>query len=214
MTQALFTSLKVLLVDAPVLFVLGTALGWLLAKKRFKGKEVLSLLILLPVALPPSVLGLYLLIAMGQPGWARHMHILFSFPAVLIAPLFQALPIMVQSARSGFSSVPAALEEAGRMLGDSEWKIFRRVTFPLSKKFLIAGLSLSSVRALGDFGVTLMIAGNIPGKTQTLPLYIYSQMESLDFAKANIAALLLVAVGVISLWVTRKMEGSGHEILV
>lgn len=207
LNQALFTSLKVLAVDVPLLLILGTALGWVLAKKNFPGREVLHLLVLLPVAMPPSVLGLYLLVLFGKVELLRNMGILFSFPAAALAPLLPALPLMVQAARSGFAAVDERLEDAARTLGDSEIQVFRRVTLPLSRRFLIAGLALSSARALGDFGVTLMIAGNIPARTQTLPLYIYSQVEALEFAKANLAALLLVTVGLGSLLLVRRMEG-------
>jgi molybdate transport system permease protein len=208
LNQALFTSLKVLAVDIPVLLVLGTALGWLLAKKKFPGREALHLLILLPVAIPPSVLGLYLLVLLGKMEILRNLGLLFSFPGAALAPLLPALPLMVQAARSGFSSVDEKLEEAARTLGDGEWQVFRKITLPLSRRFLVAGLALSSARALGDFGVTLMVAGNIPGRTQTLPLYIYSQVEALEFAQANLAASLLVGVGLASLLLVRKMEGN------
>ena len=206
MTSALWVSLKVLAVDIPLLLILGTALGWLLAKRRFRGRELLHLLILLPVVLPPSVLGLYLLMLFGRVPFLHDLGLLFSFPAAAVAPLLPALPIMVQSARSGFASVDERLEDAARTLGDGEGAVFRRVTLPLARRFLLAGLALSSARALGDFGVTLMIAGNIPGRTQTLPLYIYGRVESLYFALAHMAAFLLTAVGVGCLLLVRAME--------
>lgn len=208
MISSLILSLKVLAVDIPLLLVIGTSLGWLLARRNFRGKEALSLLILLPVVLPPSVLGLYLLMLFGRLPFIRELGLLFSFPAAAIAPLFPSLPIMVQSARSGFASVDVGLEDAARTLGDGELAVFWRVSFPIAKRFLMAGLALASARALGDFGVTLMIAGNIPGRTQTLPLYIYSRVEALDFAGANMAAILLTGVGVMSLWLVRRMEGA------
>ncbi len=210
MNLALITSLKVLAVDVPILMVLGTALGWVLAKKRFPGRQVLHILILLPVAMPPSVLGLYLLVLFGKVQFLQDLGLLFSFPGAALAPLLPALPLMVQAARSGFASVDEGIEEAARTLGDNEWDVFRKITLPLGRRFLIAGLALSSARALGDFGVTLMIAGNIPGRTQTLPLFIYSQVEALEFAKANLAALLLVIIGLASLLLVRRMEGDGH----
>ncbi len=214
MKQALIISLKVLAVDMPLLFLLGTAIGWILAKKRFKGREILSLLVLLPVALPPSVLGLYLLMFIGHVPFLKHLGLLFSFPAAALAALVPALPIMIQAARSGFASVPEELEDAARTLGDGEWRVFRRVTLLLSRRSLVAGLALASARTLGDFGITLMIAGNIPGRTQTLPLYIFSQMEALEFAKANLAAALLVVVGIVSLALVKRMEEGRYERLV
>ena len=213
MKQALIISLKVLAVDIPLLLLIGTAVGWILAKKKFRGREIISLLVLLPVALPPSVIGLYLLLFIGHFPLFRNLGLLFSFPAAALAALIPSLPIMIQGARSGFASVPVELEDAARTLGDGEWRVFRRITLALSRRSLIAGLTLASARALGDFGVTLMIAGNIPGTTQTLPLYIFSKMESLDFAKANIAALLLAVIGIISLALVKSMEKNKHERL-
>jgi len=214
MIEALGISLKVLAVDVPLLLLAGTALGWLFARRRFPGREALLLIVQLPVALPPSVLGLYLLLLVGRVPVLRSLGLLFSFPGAALAALLPALPIMVQAARSGFLSVSPALEEAARTLGDPEWRVFRRVTLPLARRPLVAGLSLATARALGDFGVTLMVAGNIPGRTQTLPLYIYSRIEALEFGRANLAAALLVAVGVASLLLVKRMEGGRREPLV
>jgi molybdate transport system permease protein len=210
-TQALLVSLGVMAVDVPLLLLLGTGLGWLFARRRFPGREALLTLLILPVALPPSVLGLYLLMLFGRVAALRGLGLLFSFPGAAVGALIPSLPIMLQAARAGFAAVPEALEEAARTLGDGEWRVLRRVTLPLSRRSLLAGLALASARALGDFGVTLMIAGNIPGRTQTLPLYIYSRIESLDFARANLAAAVLVAVGVLSLVLVRRLEASPHE---
>jgi molybdate transport system permease protein len=212
--EALGISLKVLAVDVPLLLLAGTALGWLFARRRFPGREALLLIVQLPVALPPSVLGLYLLLLVGRVPVLRSLGLLFSFPGAALAALLPAMPIMVQAARSGFLLVPPALEEAARTLGDPEWRVFQRVTLPLARRPLVAGLSLATARALGDFGVTLMVAGNIPGRTQTLPLYIYSRIEALEFGKANLAAALLVAVGVASLLLVKRMEGGRREPLV
>jgi len=212
MTSSLIISLKVLAIDVPLLLIIGVTLGWILAKTEFRGKDLVDVLVILPIALPPSVLGLYLLMTLSHIPFVREAEILFSFPAAALAPLFPSLPIMIQAARSGFSSVDRQLEQAARTLGDSEFKIFWRITFPLSRLSIMAGLALASMRALGDFGVTLMIAGNIPGRTQTLPLFIYSNVEAMNFFEANIAALLLTAVGIISLLVVKKLEGKRIEL--
>ncbi len=211
MIQALLISFKVLAVDIPLLLLLGSALGWLLAKKRFPGRELVSLFIMLPVVLPPSVVGLYLLIFFGNTPLLKDAGILFSFPGAAVAALASSLPLMVQSVRAGFSGVPGELEEAARTLGDGEWKVFLNVTLPLSRRSLVVGLTIASARALGDFGVTFMIAGNIPGRTQTLPLFIYSQMESLRFARAHLAAVILIALGFLSLYMVRRMEEGRHN---
>ena len=213
MERALFISLKVLAIDIPLLAVLGGGLGWLLARKEFRGRELVSLLVQLPIVLPPSVLGLYLLFALGSVPPLREAGLLFAFPATVLGALVPSLPIMVQAARAAFSGFDRTLEEAALTLGRGRWEVFRRVTLPLSRRMLLVGLALSSARALGDFGVTLMVAGNIPGRTQTLPLYIYGQVESLDFAQAHTAALLLVGVGIGSLWLVRRMEAGSHERL-
>ena len=213
MERALFISLKILAIDVPLLAVLGGGLGWLLARREFRGRELVSLLVQLPIVLPPSVLGLYLLFALGQVPLFREAGLLFAFPAAALGALVPSLPIMVQAARAAFSGFDRTLEEAALTLGRGRWEVFRRVTLPLSRRMLLVGLALSSARALGDFGVTLMVAGNIPGRTQTLPLYIYGQVESLNFAQAHTAALLLVGVGIGSLWLVRRMEAGSHERL-
>ncbi|AFM20851.1 MAG TPA: molybdenum ABC transporter permease [Acetomicrobium flavidum] len=212
MISSLIISLKVLAIDVPLLLIIGVALGWILAKTEFKGKDLLDVLVILPIALPPSVLGLYLLMTLSHIPFIREAEVLFSFPAAALAPLFPSLPIMIQAARSGFSSVDRQLEQAARTLGDSELKIFWRITFPLSRLSIMAGLALASMRALGDFGVTLMIAGNIPGRTQTLPLFIYSNVEAMNFLEANIAALLLTILGIASLLIVKKLEGRHIEL--
>ncbi len=214
MGEALRLSLGVLAVDVPLLLLLGVPLGWLLARKTFPGRKVLELLVLLPVVLPPSVLGLYLLLALGHLPGVRAWRLLFSFPAVVLGALIPALPLVVQGARSGFAAVPRDVEDAARTLGDSEWRVFYRITLPLARRSLGAGMALGTARALGEFGVSLMIAGNIPGITQTLPLYIYSRAEALDFAAAHGAALLLAAVGVGTLLFVRYLEDGPHDHVV
>ena len=166
MNEAVFLSLRVLAYAVPLLLVLGSALGWVLARCRFRGREVVSTLLQLPIVLPPSVLGFYLLYGMGAVPFFRERHILFAFPATVIGGMTPALPIMIQAARAAFSGVDRDLEDAARTLGVGEWRIFFRITLPLSRRMLFTGLALSSARVLGDFGVTLMIAGNMPGRTQ------------------------------------------------
>ena len=214
MNEALFLSLRVLAYAVPLLLVLGGALGWLLSRRRFRGRDLLSVFLQLPIILPPSVLGFYLLYGMGSIPFFREHHILFAFPATVIGGLTPALPIMIQAARAAFSGVDRDLEDATRTLGVGEWRIFFRVTLPLSRRMLLTGLALSSARVLGDFGVTLMIAGNMPGRTQTLPLYIYRQVESLNFGAAHVAAGILVAVGIACLAAVRRMETNRHERMV
>lgn len=206
MAQALLVSLKVLSLDVPLLLIFGTFLGWILAKRDFKGRSLLETLIMLPVALPPAVLGLYVLMTFGKIPIFRSMGLLFSFPAAVLASIIPSLPIIVANARTGFQSVPVSLENAARTMGKSELKVFSRITFPLARRNVAAGLALASARAMGDFGVTLMIAGNIPGRTQTLPLYIYGKVETLEFGKANLAAAVLLVLAIGCLTVVKKLE--------
>jgi molybdate transport system permease protein len=135
----------------------------------------------------------------------------FGFPGAALAAFIPAVPIMIQSSRAAFASVNQDLEETALTMGKSKFTVFRKITFPLAKRTLLIGLGLSSARVLGDFGVTLMVAGNIPGRTQTLPLYIYGQVESLNFAQAHYAALLLICIGIASLWFVKSLEMGAHE---
>ncbi len=118
---------------------------------------------------------------------------------------------MIQAARAAFASVDRDLEDVGRTLGKGEGTIFLSITLPLARRTLLVGVALSAARALGDFGVSLMVAGNMPGRTQTLPLYIYNQVETLSFGKANVAALLLVGAGFASLMFVRSLESGRSE---
>ena len=211
MLPPLLLSLRVLLFAIPLLVLLGGGIGWLLARADFPGKGFVSLLVQLPLILPPSVMGFYLLFAIGRNPFLKSLGILFSFPALVLAATFSALPIMIQSARAAFASVDGELEDAARTLGKGEWTVFRTVTLPLARRTLLVGLALSAARALGDFGVSLMIAGNIPGRTQTLPLYIYNRVETLDFAGAHVASLLLVGTGFASLYLVRRLEEGRNE---
>lgn len=209
MREALLVSLKVLAIDVPILALLGVILGWILARWDFPGRDALGLLLQLPVVMPPSVMGFYLLVLLAKAPLLREMGVLFSFPGAVVGALVPALPLMTQAARAAFGSVDRTLEDAARVLGACRIRVFLTVTLPLSRRMLAAGLALSSARALGDFGVTLMLAGNVPGSTQTLPLYIYSQVETLNFAAAHMASALLALVGVSCLVLIRMMENVG-----
>ena len=209
MGEAAWVSLKVLGIDLPLLFLFGTGAGWFLGRHSFRGREMVILLLLLPVALPPAVVGLYILLLAEKVVWFQKLGILFSFPGAVLAPLIPAFPLMMQAALSAFEGVPSSLEQAARMLGHSPWKVFCKVTFPLIWRQLAAGLALAGVRCLGDFGTTLMVAGNIPGKTQTLPLYIYGEIEALNLSGAHGAAILLTLFGIGSLFFVRGMRSRG-----
>jgi molybdate transport system permease protein len=202
-------SLQVTAVATGVIFVGGLALAWVLARCRFPGQTLVATLIHLPLVLPPSVVGYYLLLGFGRGSpivdWLG-IRLLFTWPAAVIASAVVGLPLMVQASRAAIANVDPALENAARTLGSSEPEVFWRVTLPLARRGILAGLVLGATRALGEFGATLMIAGNIPGRTQTLPLAIYDAVQNQDYALANGLVLIMTALGFLSLWAVRHME--------
>ncbi len=209
MTEALLLSLRVTAVALALAVAAGLPLALLLARGRFRGKSLLETLILLPLVLPPSVIGFYLLVAFGRSNpLARQagLHLLFTWPAAALASAVVALPLMVQASRAAIAQVDPALERAARMLGSGEAEVLRRITLPLARRGILAGVVLAAARAFGEFGATLMVAGNIPGRTQTLPLAIYDAVQTGNLAAANGMVLLMTALSFASLWVVRRFE--------
>ena len=187
--QAVWLSLQTSLVATLAAIVLGTPLAYLLARRRFRFKRLLDSLIDLPIVLPPSVAGVALLMAFGRRGllgpWleAAGIHIAFTTLAVIIAQTFIAAPLYIRAAAVGFGGVEPELEQAAALDGASRWGTFRHVTAPLSWTALVSGAVLTWARALGEFGATIIFAGNFPGRTQTMPLAIYIGFEiDLDVA--------------------------------
>ncbi len=205
-------SLQVVLVAVPVITVVGIALALLLARVRMRGQTLVETLIFLPLVLPPSVVGYYLLLTFGRDGpifsWLG-VHLLFTWPAAAVAACVVGLPLMVQSAKAAIASVDPALEAAARTLGASEPEVLWRVTLPLARRGILAGIVLGTARAVGEFGATLMIAGNIPGRTQTMPLAIYDAVQNREYALANFLVLLLTSFSFLALWFVRRLEHSG-----
>lgn len=178
-------SVKTAAVSGLIVIILGTLTGKLLARREFKGKSVLETALMLPMVLPPTVVGFFLIVIFGKNSpvgqaieWLFNQPVIFTWWAAVIASSVVAFPLMYQSAKSGFQSVPQDVENAARVDGASEWKIFLFISVPLASKALISGSILSFARALGEFGATLMFAGNIPGVTQTLPTAIYIAIDS------------------------------------
>lgn len=193
----LWLSLRVSLLATLLVLLTGLPLAWLLARYEFWGKELLNGLTSLPLVLPPTVLGYYLLVALGQQsplgrwleavGWP----LVFTWRGAVVAAAVTSFPLMVQTARAGFEGVDRRLEAMARTLGRSNPAIFWRVTLPLAWPSLLAGTALGFARALGDFGATLMVAGNIPGRTQTASLYIYDLLQANRRAEAGAMALVI-----------------------
>lgn len=187
-----------------IVVILGTPLALLLARSSFRGKALAEALVDLPIVLPPSVAGLALLFAYGRNGVAgSSLEVLgitlpFTTLAVIVAQVFVAMPFYVRAARAGFRSVDIDIEDAARVDGASEDAVLGRITLPLARPALGAGLVLAWSRALGEFGATILFAGNIEGRTQTLPLLVYSEFQdSLDAAMAAASILVLAALGVL-----------------
>ncbi len=210
--QPLLLSLRVTAVAVVLIFGVGLALAVLLARSRFPGQTLLETAINLPLVLPPSVVGYYLLLALGRGSPLAEARAAAGQVKSRRTPNPSAsvgLPLMVQAARAAIASVDPALENAARTLGSSELEVFWRVTFPLARRGILAGLVLSAARALGEFGATLMVAGNIPGRTQTLPLAIYDAVQNRQYAMANQMVLLMTVLAFLSLVLVRRLEQTG-----
>ncbi len=207
--SALTLSLQVTIVATIILFVVGLVLGVLLARFHIPGQIIFETIIFLPLVLPPSVIGYFLLLTLGRGSpvveWF-HINLLFTWQAAAIASALVGLPLMIQSARTAIANVDQVLENAARTLGSSELEILWRVTLPLARRGVLAGLILGGARALGEFGATLMVAGNIPGQTQTLPLAIYDAVQARRYEQAQMMVVVMTAVAFVGLWCVRQLE--------
>jgi molybdate transport system permease protein len=198
----LWLSLEVAACATAISLVAGIWLAWLLANRQFAGKNVVDALITLPLALPPTVLGYYLLIMIGRAGWPGRAWeamtgspLVFTWKAAVIASTLHAIPLLVKSSRAGLENVDRAYERAGRSLGASEWRLFWRVSLPLARRPIAAATVLAFARSLGDFGATLMVAGDIPGRTETVAIAIYDAVESQN---TRVAAALVIAISILT----------------
>jgi molybdate transport system permease protein len=209
---ALRLSLQVAAVATLLVLLIGTLMAFILARKAFRGKELLDILLTLPLVLPPTVTGYYLILFMGRNGllgkylfhWTG-WSIMFTWYAAVLASFFVALPLMIKTMRAAIESVDPNLIKVSYTLGHGEVKTFLRVILPLSKKGMIAGAVLSFARAMGEFGATLMIAGNIPGKTATMPIAIYTSASSGDWSKANMMVIFFTLVSGLFLYIANKL---------
>jgi len=212
--QALLLSLRITAVATVVILVVGLALALLFARRSFPGKTFCETLVNLPLVLPPTVVGYFLLLALGRGSplvdWLG-VRILFTWGVAAIASIIVGLPLMVGAARAAIADVDPALENAARTLGSPEPAVLWRVTLPLARRGILAGLVLGATRALGEFGATLMVAGNIPGRTQTLPLAIYDAVQNRQYGQANTMVVLMTVLAFLSLWAVRKFEGPSRS---
>lgn len=190
----------------------GCFAGWLLARRRFAGRELVDALLNLPLVLPPTVTGYYLIVLLGRRGWlgrplweATGLSIPFTWVACAIAAGVMAFPLMVRAARVAFEEIDPRHELVAATLGHGPLAVVLRVSIPLARRGLIAGVVLSFARALGEFGATLMLAGNIPGRTQTLPLAIYEAVMAGEERTAQLLSLLLTGVSVTVILVAGRL---------
>lgn len=209
----LWLSLRVAFVSTAIAFGVGLWLAYILANWEFRAKEVLDAAVTLPLVLPPTVLGYYLLVLLAGNSplgklWENVFGspLVFTWKAAVVAALLHALPLLVKSARAALESVDRSLERAARNLGASEWRLFWRVTLPLARRSILAAVALAFARSLGDFGVTLMVAGNIPGRTQTVAVAIYDAVESGNTALARTLVLVISAVALLILTLANRLN--------
>jgi molybdate transport system permease protein len=209
----LWLSLEVAIAATLISFALGIWLAWLLANRDFPGKELLDAITALPLALPPTVLGYFLLVTIGRGSWIGRawedvtgLQLVFTWRAAVIASTLHAIPLLVKSSRAALESVDRACERAGRSLGASEWRIFWRVSLPLARRPIAAAAALAFARSLGDFGATLMIAGDIPGRTQTAAIAIYDAVESGNTMLARTLVIVISIVTAAIVFLANRLE--------
>ena len=206
-------SVQVAAVATAFVVIIGLSAAYILARKNFPGKELLDILLTLPLVLPPTVTGYYLIVLFGRNGLlGRHLYdwtgwsIMFTWYAAVLASFVVALPLMVKIARAAIESVDENLIRASYTLGHNEYWTALKVILPLAKKGIIAGTILSFARATGEFGATLMVAGNIPGRTNTMPLAIYSAAASGDRTQATIMVIVFTLICGLFLYAANKLS--------
>lgn len=210
-------TLKVAGIASAVAFCLGLLLSWVMVRKNFPGKRWIDALCALPLVLPPTVTGYFLILLVGRRGvfgqWLSEVgiNLIFSWEGAVVAATVVIFPLTYRSTKAALASVDQRLENAARTLGASEWRVFTRISIPLARNGIFAGLALAFARGMGEFGATLMIAGNLPGKTQTLSLAVYAAFQAGDDAKA-ITLVLLTSVICVVLLVTAEMLTSRNRL--
>ena len=215
----LWISLKTSLLATFITFFIGIGSAYLVANYNGKWRGLIDSLFTLPLVLPPTVLGFFLLLIFGKNGpmgkllEMMNTSIIFTWSATVIAAVVVAFPMMYRSARSAFEQTDTNLIEAAKTLGLSNWKIFYKIAIPLAWPGIIGGVVLSFARALGEFGATLMIAGNIPGKTQTMPLAIFFKVQAMDYTGAMLWVWTIVAISVAMILVLNKWSDKQQEIV-
>lgn len=211
----LYITLKISLVSSLIVAILGTVISYLLARREFMGKWLIDSLVTLPMILPPTVTGYMLVVLLGKRGIIGQtlfnltgISILFTWQVAVIAAFVVSLPLMVKTTTSAIEAVDRELEYVAYTLGKSELETALFITLPLAKKGILAGVILSFARAVGEFGATLMVAGNIPGRTNTMAISIYSAFQGGNSELANTLVIILVLMSLLSMAITTKLVNS------
>ena len=209
-------SLRVSLLATVLTAIIGVPAAWWLVHSRFAGKQIVSAVMMTPLVLPPTVLGYYLLLLISRYGPVGRVldsagiELAFTWRAAVVAAAVGSFPLLFRAAQAGFESVDRQLEDAARTLGRHEWNIFWSVSAPLARDSIVAGMALAFCRAFGDFGITLMVAGNIPGQTQTLSLAVYDAVQAGHDELANFLVVLTSVVCVLILVASGKLLKPHH----
>ena len=205
-------SLRVASLATLASLTLGLFLGWIFHRHRFPGKELLDSILSLPLVLPPTVLGYYLIVLLGRKGmvgrWLEDsfgVTLMFTWQGAVIAAAVVSFPLIFKSVRAALDGVERKYEDAARTMGYPEWRVFLRVSLPLAGRGILAGAMLAFARAMGEFGATLMIAGNLPGRTQTLSLAVYSATQAGNDSLAAQLVLLISILCTLILWISGKL---------
>jgi molybdate transport system permease protein len=211
----LLLSLRVALFATLITTVVGVAGAYALARSRFPGRGLVEAVASLPIVLPPTVLGYYLLVSIGRNSPIGQAYeavfgrpLVFTWQAAVVAAAVASLPYCLRTASAAISAVDAGYEEAARVAGLHGPRLAFTVTLPLARRGIIAGISLAFARALGDFGTTIMVAGNIPGRTQTMPIAVYDRVQAFDYTTAGVLAAVLSVVAIVVLLGVRRLERS------
>ena len=217
MLTPLWLTLKVAVLATLLAGLTGIALGWWMARRRFAGHALLDSFLMLPMVLPPTVLGYYLIVVVGRNGvLGRYLdqwfgiNLMFTWQGAVIAASIVSLPLIYKAARAAFEDADPRMVLAARTLGASELEIFLRISLPLAGRGVVAGLMLAFARAMGEFGATLMIAGNLPGKTQTLSIAVYDAVQAGNDAQALWLTLLISVVCMLVLVVSSRLLQARH----
>lgn len=215
MWDPLWLTLRVTAAATVIVGVTGIGFGYLLARARFPGRALLDALASAPIVMPPTVLGYYLLVVLGRRSpigraWEAVFGspLVFTWQGAVVAASVASFPFCLRAARAAIEGVDRRYEAVGQVMGLPGWRVAGQITLPLARRGLLAGVALGFARALGDFGTTVMVAGNIPGRTQTMPIAVYDAVQAFDYDRAGTLAFVLLGIAVTVLLLVRRLERS------